>query len=196
MSLFRVGPVALGLSFGAVLLGVPAVAASHPHVFVDVGVLLVFTSEGLAGMRVSWTFDEMTSSTLHATFDTNRDGRFSPDELRAIERQFRTLKRDRYYLDVQLDGRPVSIDDVTAFEASSTDGRVTYVFSVSLPPRRAGLLDVRVDDPTYFTAFEPVSGSVAQSAAAAAYLVHCRVKNDPRSGEAPSINCAYRVKSK
>jgi ABC-type uncharacterized transport system substrate-binding protein len=188
----RLGLVTVALSLAVV--GLPAVAAGHPHVFVDVRVVLVFAPEGLVGMRVFWTFDEMASSALHATFDTNRDGRFSPNELRALERQFRTFKRDHYYLDVELDGRPMPIDDVTGFEASSTDGRVTYVFSVSLPPRRAGLLDVRVDDPTYFTAFEPVSGSVAQNGAAAAYAVHCRVKNDPRSAEPPSINCAYRVK--
>jgi ABC-type uncharacterized transport system substrate-binding protein len=194
MRIHRLGAFTLALVVGVIVLGAPAVADSHPHVFVDVRVLLVFGTEGLTGMRVSWTFDEMVSSSLHATFDANRDGRFSPEETRAIERQFRTLKRDNYYLEVRLDGRRVRFDDVTGFEASSTDGRVTYVFSVSLPPRRAGLLDIRVDDPTYFTAFEPVSGSVAETRAAAAYAVHCRVVNDPGSGDAPSINCAYRVK--
>jgi ABC-type uncharacterized transport system substrate-binding protein len=194
MSLHRRGRRAAGLILGAIVLAAPAVAGAHPHVFVDVRLWLRFGAEGLTGLRVFWTFDEMASSALHATFDTNRDGRFSADEARAIERQFRTLKRDNYYLDVRLDGRPVRIDEVAAFEASSTDGRVTYAFSVPLPPRRAGVVEIRVDDPVYFTAFEPVSGSVAETRAADGYVVQCRVTNDTRAGDPAAINCAYRGK--
>jgi ABC-type uncharacterized transport system substrate-binding protein len=187
---------AAGLMLGALVLTAPAVGGAHPHVFVDVRVRLFFGAEGLTGLRVSWTFDEMASSTLHATFDTNRDGIFSAAEMRAIERQFRTLNREHYYLDIRLDGRPVPVGEVTELEASSTDGRVTYAFTVPLPPRRAGVIDVRADDPSYFTAFEPVSGSAGETSSAAGYVVHCRVASQGWAGDVPSINCAYRPRTR
>jgi ABC-type uncharacterized transport system substrate-binding protein len=172
----------------------PLVAAAHPHVFVDVRVLLLFGPDGLTGVRVFWVFDEMTSSALHATFDANKDGTFSGAGLGALERQFRTLNREHYYLDVRLDGRPVRVDEVKEFEASSADGRVTYAFTVPLLPRRPGVLDIQIDDPTYFTAFEPVAASGAETRGAAGYAVRCRVASDPV--DPLSINCAYQPRDR
>jgi ABC-type uncharacterized transport system substrate-binding protein len=174
----------------------PTLALAHPHVFVDYRVILLFESAGLTGVRLVWTFDEMVSSSLHQRFDTNRDGRFSAGESLAIEAQFRTLKRDGFYLAIRLDGRPVAVQDVSEFEAYSVDGRVTYAFTVKLSGRRDGRLEVRVDDPTYFTAFEPMRTVLAETRGAPGHQIDCRVLGAAGAFDPLTVTCTHRPSGK
>ena len=174
----------------------PLPVRAHPHVFVDYRVMLLFEPGGLAGVRFVWTFDEMVSSALHQRFDTNRDGRFSAAESQAIEAQFRALKREGFYLGIRLDGRPVAIDDVSGFEAYSVDGRVTYAFTVRVAGRREGRLDMKVDDPTYFTAFEPVRTALAEARGAPGYQIDCRVLGAAASFDPLTVACTHRPTAK
>jgi ABC-type uncharacterized transport system substrate-binding protein len=174
----------------------PVPVRAHPHVFVDYRVMLLFESAGLTGVRFAWTFDEMVSSALHQRFDTNRDGRFSAAESQAIEAQFRALRREGFYLAIRLDGRPVAVEDVSGFEAYSVDGRVTYMFTVKLAGRREGRLDMRVDDPTYFTAFEPVRAALAEARGAPGYQIDCRVLGEAGAFDPLTVTCTHRPTGK
>jgi ABC-type uncharacterized transport system substrate-binding protein len=178
----------------AVLASAPVQA--HPHVFVDYRVMLLFEATGLTGLRLVWTFDEMVSSALHQRFDTNRDGRFSAAESQGIEAQFRALRREGFYLAIRLDGKTVAVEDVSAFEAYSVDGRVTYAFTVRLAGRREGRLDVRVDDPTYFTAFEPVRAAPAEARGVPGYLIDCRVLAAGAAFDPLTVTCTHRPAGK
>jgi ABC-type uncharacterized transport system substrate-binding protein len=174
----------------------PPPVRAHPHVFVDYRVMLLFEPAGLAGVRFVWTFDEMVSSALHQRFDTNRDGRFSAAESQAIGAQFRALKREGFYLTIRLDGRPVAVEDVSGFEAYSVDGRVTYAFTVKLAGRREGRLDIRVDDPTYFTAFEPIRPALAESRGAPGFRIDCRVLGEAGAFDPLTVTCTHRPAGK
>jgi ABC-type uncharacterized transport system substrate-binding protein len=158
--------------------------------------MLLFEPAGLTGVRLIWTFDEMVSSALHQRFDTNRDGRFSAAESQPIEAQFRALKREGFYLTIRENGRPVPVEDLSGFEAYSVDGRVTYAFTVKLGGRREGRLDVRVDDPTYFTAFEPVREALAEARGAPGYRIDCRVLGEAGAFDPFTVTCTYRPTGK
>jgi len=74
------------------VLTVPAVpSAAHPYVFVDAGVEFVRDDQtDLIGIRITWTFDRLTSLFLIEEHGLNpdRDGRLEPKEALAFAKKF------------------------------------------------------------------------------------------------------------
>lgn len=73
-------PIALAI-FGAQ----PALA--HPHIFIDTGIEVLMDDQNRAtGVRISWTYDDLTSLALIADrgMDEDFDGQLTPEENAAI----------------------------------------------------------------------------------------------------------------
>jgi ABC-type uncharacterized transport system substrate-binding protein len=137
------------------LLATPGQAPAHPHVFVEYSFDLLFAGDGLAGLRVTWVFDEFFSSLLLQTYDANRDGRFSPDEVHRLEReQFSYFRPFNYNTELLLNGAPVRIQAASDFLPSVHNHRVAFTFTLPLaaPHQRQGTLEIIVDDPDYYFA--------------------------------------------
>jgi len=180
------------LLVGGMIVDVPP-AKAHPHVFVDYGVVLLFGADGLTGVQVSWTFDEMFSSMLVDSTKGNPGGALSPAEIKAIEqRHFQPL-----FLGIRVDGKLLRIDSVRDFRVNLAADRVTYTFVVPISSRNAGdgTLEIRVDDPAYYIAFDPRAESPVRWNAPPAYAVNCRVIPSSGRFESASIQCVYRRKS-
>jgi ABC-type uncharacterized transport system substrate-binding protein len=175
---------------------VPATpAAAHPHVFVDYGVVLMFNAEGISGIEVSWAFDEMTSSLLLAGTGAGGGHALSAAEARAIEqRHFQPLRSSRYFMDVRVDGRPARVDAARDFRVAVARDRVTYTFTlpVSGGSGREGTLELRIDDPAYYVAFDPRPDTPLRWSAPPGLAVQCRVVPSSGSYEAAAIRCKYR----
>jgi hypothetical protein len=73
---------------------------------------------------------------------------------------------------------------------------VTYAFTVRLAGRREGRLDMRVDDPTYFTAFEPVRTALAEARGASGYQIDCRVLGAAAAFDPLTVTCTHRPAGK
>ena len=62
----------------------PAMAAAHPHIFVDTGLRLA-TDEGgrLSGVEVAWEYDELYSLLVleDMELDDDYDGKLKPEEM-------------------------------------------------------------------------------------------------------------------
>jgi ABC-type uncharacterized transport system substrate-binding protein len=70
-----------------VLLACASPAQAHPHMFVDTGLAVVFDDQGMAaGVRIRWTYDDLTSMQLLADLgmDPEMDGVLTEAELAAL----------------------------------------------------------------------------------------------------------------
>lgn len=146
--------------------------------FVDHTIAVLVGAEGLEGLQFAWTFDEMFSSMVVLTFDTDKDKRFSAAESRAIEQKhFANLKDFDYFVQLRVNDRPVPVTAFKGFEARLVNGRVIYVFTIPVTAAE-GSLEVAVEDPTYYSAFALNQRSPVQVQSAKNYRVDCRVARD------------------
>lgn len=76
-----------GAAAGIVLAGAVAPAHAHPHIFIDAGIEVLLDEQNRAtGVRISWTYDDLTSLALIADrgLDEDFDGVLTPEENAAI----------------------------------------------------------------------------------------------------------------
>lgn len=105
-------------------------AYAHPHVFIDNKLTFKFDTEGLAGISVRWTFDEMFSAGIIFDYDDG-DGVFSKQENAILKREnFNNLKEYGYFLDVVIDHTPFTVAFVQDFVATINSGQLVYCFFV------------------------------------------------------------------
>jgi ABC-type uncharacterized transport system substrate-binding protein len=104
---------------------------SHPHVFVDAELTIVFDDRGLAGFRQRWIFDEMFSNTLLSNFDKNNDHILDVGEVGEIKKGgFGNLRNYGYFTHILIDGKIFDVKYVTKFLAEVHDNRLIYTFFV------------------------------------------------------------------
>jgi ABC-type uncharacterized transport system substrate-binding protein len=182
---------------GAVLLALvatlamPEAARGHPHVFVDHTITVLVGADGLEGLQFAWTFDEMFSSMVVLTFDTDKDKRLSPAETRAVEQKhFANLKDFNYFVHLKVNDKPVPVTTFKDFAASLVNGQAVYAFTIPVKAAE-GTLEVAVEDPTYYSAFALNQGSPVQVHGAKNYRVDCRVARD--SGAVSElVKCTFK----
>ena len=86
----RGGAAALRLRaiFIALFCLVPAVVRAHPHVWVDAAAEIVYDDRGrIAAIRHHWRFDEGFSAYALQGLDTDRDGKYSAEELAPLAKE-------------------------------------------------------------------------------------------------------------
>jgi ABC-type uncharacterized transport system substrate-binding protein len=169
-------------------------ALAHPHVWIDYTVTVRFTPDGPDGVRVDWAFDEMISALIIQKYDTDRDGRFSAREIRAIETEhFVHLKEFSYFVDLKVDGIAVPVTQFKDFEARNVKGQLHYLFTVPIPRavRKDGVVDVNVVDPTFYSAFTGTARPIVAEGASN-HRVECDAVRDPKSKLLEVLRCTYR----
>jgi ABC-type uncharacterized transport system substrate-binding protein len=128
---------------------------SHPHVFVDAELTIVFDGQGLAGFRQRWVFDEMFSGTMLSNFDKNKDHVLDVDEIGEIKKGgFNNLRNYGYFTHILIDGDIFEVTYVTEFSAEVHDNRLMYTFFVPchvVAGDRFKHVIVSVFDETYYT---------------------------------------------
>ena len=109
----------------------PDTVFSHPHVFIDNSIEIVFNKKGLAGFEVRWVFDEMFSSMLVHDFDKNINGKFEADEIEQVKNgAFSNLRKFQYFTYIKINGKPFRVQFVKGFSAKIEKDKVSYRFFV------------------------------------------------------------------
>lgn len=107
------------------------VSWSHPHVFFDSTVTVVFDEKGVAGFKITWVFDEMFSSMMILDFDKNGNGRFEQPEIEDIKNgAFSNLRHFDYFTHIGINGKPFKVKHITDFSAEISDDVMIYQFFV------------------------------------------------------------------
>jgi ABC-type uncharacterized transport system substrate-binding protein len=191
------GRQALGLGLAAALvvfLAGAGRAAAHPHIWIEHFLTVVMGPGGVEGIRFAWEFDPLFSSLIFQEFDTDRDKKFSPAEVRAIEaKHLGNLKTYDYFVEIRVQGQVVPIA-VRDFQVSvGNAGQVMYAFTVPVKgPASSSSLDIAVHDPTYFTAFALRTTSPVAVQPSRQYTADCKVVTDASAPAAEAVKCSAR----
>ena len=185
----------MGLTATLMAVAATSSGAAHPHVFVEYSFDLLFTNDGLHGLRITWVFDEFYSSLLRQTYDVNRDGQFSPEETRRLEQeQFKYFRAFHYNTDILLNGTPVPVPEARDFQPSVRDQRVAFTFSVLLSAlgQREGTLEVIADDPDYYFAMAYDARTPARAVPTGSAHVTCARSKERQPSKPLGVTCAFR----
>src|SRR5882724_10872788 len=140
---------------GAAVMSVAGGARAHPHVFIDDAVTLIFGDRDIAGLRFSWTFDEMYSSMIRT--DYVRGKAVTPAEVKTIEKEnFLNLANYGFFLDLAINGDAVRVKEVKDFDARVQGSKIVFEFTVPLPTAEraeSNVIEARAFDPEYYVEF-------------------------------------------
>jgi len=109
------------------------VLSAHPHVFMDMNSDIIFNKKGLEGFYVHWRFDEMFSSGVRLSYDSNGNGSFENSEIELLKSEyFNNLANFNYFISYELNGKSRKVTKVSDFTAILEDNVVSYKFFVPL----------------------------------------------------------------
>ena len=114
----------------------PSLSLAHPHVFMECELEFVFDAKGLAGLKQSWIMDEMFTAAIMDMVDLDRDGRISPQEIAAVEKEAFSNLSDpeyHYFTAIKIDGAPFTPGQAKDFTARMKNGRMVYEFFLPCP---------------------------------------------------------------
>jgi ABC-type uncharacterized transport system substrate-binding protein len=191
--------VLVSLAFALASPLAPREVTGHPHVWAEYAVIVRIGPAGPEAVEVQWLFDPLFSGFLLQSYDRNRDGALSADEVRALEKDQRAqLKAVHYFVEVRVNDQPVPVSEVGEFQVQP-GGQFSYRFLVPLPPRAVqGTIEIAVQDPTIMISFAPRSQSPVRAEAPANYAVECSLAKASSTnrrfavGADDVVRCAYR----
>jgi ABC-type uncharacterized transport system substrate-binding protein len=163
-----------------VLLGLSSSARAHPHVWITVETTLLYENGAFTGFQHKWTFDEFYSSMAVEGLDTNKDGKYSREELAELAKvNVTSLKDFSYFTFPQLAGQPVKLGEPRDYWLEHKDGILALhfmlPFATPVLPEAKGLT-FSMHDPSFFIAFDIA-----------------KTENPVRLAEAAPKNCTLRL---
>jgi len=137
------------------LLVFPRLSLSHPHVFIQNTLAIVFDHQGLAGIRVKWVFDEFFSSMIVGDYDQNHNNKLENTEVKTIKREaFTNLANYEYFTFIRIQGKPFKVEYVRDFSAALAGGKLFYKFLIPCHVKASTTFKefiISQYDPTYYT---------------------------------------------
>jgi ABC-type nickel/cobalt efflux system permease component RcnA/ABC-type uncharacterized transport system substrate-binding protein len=164
----RRGPIA-ALAFRIVaalaMLLPPAIAAAHPHIWIDSASEILFDKQDrIVGIRHHWRFDEAFSAYAVQGLDADRDGTYSRAELEPLAREnVESLAEFYFFTELTVGTYLAGFDDPQDYYLDMLDGHLVLHFTLPLaqPFRARGSVLLSVFDPEYYVSFAmPGPGAV------------------------------------
>jgi len=173
------------LALAAFLLFVSAdVSNSHPHVFIQNSLSIVFDQQGLAGVRVKWVFDEFFTSMIADEFDKNHNNKFEKPEIIDIKKgAFANLVKFNYFSFIKINGEPFTVEYVRDFSASLAGGNLIYKFVIPCHVKAIATFKefvIAQYDPTYYTRVAFAKERPVSLEGASAFEVRYRISKNTK----------------
>ena len=134
--------------------GLVAIAAAHPHVFVDATITAIFDGKGLSGIKNHWVYDEMYSAATFASADSDGNGQLSAKETEQLKNGILgPIASSNYYNYVLVGTEFLPAKGVKNFKAEMKNGKLALDFTVSfsIPVKQDyTMATVAVNDPTNY----------------------------------------------
>jgi ABC-type uncharacterized transport system substrate-binding protein len=160
MTLLRTSNVLLSmLVLLASLVAAPMAARAHPHVWVTVKATVLYENGAVTGLQQAWTFDEMYTAMAIEGLDTDKDGKYSREELKELAQvNIDGLKEFNYFTHAKLGEKNLAFKAPVDYWLDHTaDGVLTLHLTLPLEtPVAQGTENFafQVFDPSYFIAFD------------------------------------------
>ena len=148
--------LASGVMLAAALSWLPASARAHPHARFTYQVEPLMAADTIAGLRVRWQLDPISSLLVLRGIDFNRNGVPDPEELAAFAAQNDALvAASGYFLRLGESEHALTFTVARGLRALVQAQRVYLEFEVALTAPRQGPLAVRLFDQTWYVALSP-----------------------------------------
>lgn len=157
----------LGCLLGVVLfwLGLAAPVQAHPHVWITAQAEILYNPDGsVAAIRHVWDFDEAYTAFATQGLDTNRDGKFSRDELKALAQEnAESLHEFDFFTSLKIDGKRPAFGQPKDYfmEMNGQLLRFVYVLPLEKPVKAKTSLSLEIADKSFFVAFNLTEGEGA-----------------------------------
>ena len=149
------------MAMAAILAASVTPARAHPHVWVTASAELVYAPDGsVTSIRHRWVFDDAYSSFAVQGLDTNKDGKYSREELAELAKvNTESLAEFGYFTVLKADGKRQDFD-APRDAWLDYDKTLTLNFTLPVkspsPSKRSLILDVY--DATFFVDFSYAEG--------------------------------------
>ena len=157
----------LGCLLGVVLfwLGLAAPVQAHPHVWITAQAEILYNPDGsFAAIRHVWDFDEAYTAFATQGLDTNKDGKFSRDELKALAQEnAESLHEFDFFTSLKIDGKRPAFGQPKDYfmEMNGQLLRFVYVLPLEKPVKAKTSLSLEIADKSFFVAFNLTEGEGA-----------------------------------
>ena len=157
----------LGCLLGVVLfwLGLAAPVQAHPHVWITAQAEILYNPDGsVAAIRHVWDFDEAYTAFATQGLDTNKDGKFSRDELKALAQEnAESLHEFDIFTSLKIDGKRPAFGQPKDYfmEMNGQLLRFVYVLPLEKPVKAKTSLSLEIADKSFFVAFNLTEGEGA-----------------------------------
>ena len=136
---------------------VPAIAAAHPHVFIDARSEIVFDNHGeMSAVRNIWQFDEAFTAYAVQGLDADGDGQLSDAELAPLAKvNVESLQEFDFFTFLTVDDESYAFVPPDEYWLEFYGGKLTLFFTLPLeaPVAVGGEATLEIFDPEYFVAF-------------------------------------------
>lgn len=133
-------------------------AEAHPHIFVEHKMEMLFDPMGLVGVRMTWSFDELYSTTLRTDYTSSKKGPLTPKDIQSLRDQhFAPVAGKRFFTGARINDERIKLSEFKDFTASFVNNKAIYSFTVPLAtqnPKPSNTLELAVFDPEWFIDFE------------------------------------------
>ncbi len=170
---------------------------AHPHVFINYKINTVFSKKDLSGIKMTWGFDDMTSSMMFEDFDKNKDGKFDTSEVQDIKNQsMGNMKKFDYFIQFKINDKPLSVKSINNFYVSINNHLITYSFFIDYKiPVKKNFQKVSISlwDKTNYVAFEQFKNPITYKLEA---NIICQDMNKQNSSFNESNELIFKFKEK
>ena len=171
------------LALAAFLLFVAVdVSNSHPHVFIQNSLKIIFDQQGLAGVQVKWVFDEFFTSMIADEFDKNHNNKLEKPEITDIEKgAFANLVKFNYFSFIKINGKAFTVEYVRDFSASLAGVNLIYNFVIPCHVKAITTFKevvISQYDPTYYTRMAFAKDRPVSMEGASAFEVSYRISKN------------------
>jgi ABC-type uncharacterized transport system substrate-binding protein len=144
-------------SIGLALSALPARA--HPHVFVTTSAIVQIEGGTITAIDHIWTFDEFYTAMAIEGLDTNKDGKYSREELAELAKtNMDGLKDFNYFTYPRLGEADLKVGAPTSYHLEHKDGVLALYFRLPLEKPvltdATGGFNFAIYDPSYFIGFD------------------------------------------
>jgi len=106
-------------------------ALPHPHVFIAQRIKIIFDDQGLAGINVHWTFDDMFTSMIAGDYDKNQNKVLEKNEVALIKKEaFSYLSDQNYFTFVKIGKKSFDVKFIQNFSAELHNKKLIYKFFI------------------------------------------------------------------
>jgi len=131
-----------------------SLAFSHPHVFVDATVKVLFDQNGFSAVKNHWVYDELYSMAMMTSGDKDGNGIISDEENQWFcDAIMEPLRKSNYYNFVQMETSFLRVQELKNFRATFKGNRLILDFDAkfSAPVKEDyTMLVVAVADPSNY----------------------------------------------